>query len=488
MFGIREGSRDNEYIFNSYSCWKRKSRFVEGNSEMDHPNLPEAIQIVDREFDQWMDRLSELISIPSVSGERGDPEALDRAAGWLSDCLKEMGFPVVEVIPTAGNPVIYAEDLGAGAQAMTALIYGHYDVAIVAGGEAWESDPFKGVVRGEHMVGRGATDMKGQIVASLAALEAIRSAGSLPLNLKVLIEGEEEYSPRHLKDFLADHRDRLTADFCLNPDAGMVAPDTPTIVYGLRGNMGLKLRVTGPKAPLHTGLFGGVIHNPIHVLSDLIAKMHDQDGTIAIPGFYNRVREIDDDEREILSRVPVDDDFFIQRSGAPAIWGEKGFTVQERIGARPAINVNKFDTEREQFVIPTEAAAYVSIRLVPDQNPDDVFELVRRFVETNAPETVTWELELMSGYGPAITNRTSVQVSALEEAFKTVWGVEPVFSRDGGGIPAVGWIQEVLGVDSLLTGFASPDDHLHGPNERVHLPTLKKGVKTLVHFFYNLSS
>ncbi|MFA9492126.1 MAG: M20/M25/M40 family metallo-hydrolase [Anaerolineales bacterium] len=455
---------------------------------MSHPKLPEAIQIVDREFDHWMDRLSELISIPSVSGKTGDSEILDRAADWLSTCLKDMDFPVVEVIPTKGNSVVYAEDLSRGTQAMTALIYGHYDVAIVATGDAWESDPFKGVVRGEHMYGRGATDMKGQIIASLAALEAVRGAGPSPLNFKILIEGEEEYSPRHLKEFLSDHRERLAADFCLNSDAGMVAPDTPTIVYGLRGNMGLKLRVRGPKAPLHTGLFGGVIHNPIHALSDLISKMHDQDGAIAIPGFYDTVRDINDEEREVLSRVPVDDDFYIQRSGAPAIWGEQGFNVQERIGARPAINLNKFDTEREQFVIPSEATAYISIRLVPDQNPQDVFELMRRFVETNAPETVTWELELVSGYGPAITERESVYVRALEDAFITVWGGEPVFSRDGGGIPAVGWIQEVLGFDSLLTGFASPDDNLHGPNEKVHLPTLKKGVETLVHFFYNLSS
>ncbi len=455
---------------------------------MDYPLIPEAIQIVYREFDHWVDSLSELISIPSVSGKAGDREVLDRAADWLSACLKDMDFPVVEVIPTEGNSVVYAEDLSAGTQAMTALVYGHYDVAIVATGDEWESDPFKGVIRGENMYGRGATDMKGQIIASLAALEAIRSAGPLPVNLKILIEGEEEYSPRHLKEFLSDHRDRLAADFCLNPDAGMVASNTPTIVYGLRGNMGLKLQVRGPKVPLHTGLFGGVIHNPIHALSDLISKMHDQDGAIAIPGFYDKVLNIDDEEREILSRVPVDDDFYIQRSGAPAIWGEQGFNVQERIGARPAINLNKFDTEREQFVIPAEATAYISIRLVPDQNPEDIFELVRGFVDTNAPETVTWDLELVSGYGPAITERASVHVRGLEEAFRTVWGVDPVFSRDGGGIPAVGWIQEVLGFDSLLTGFASPDDNLHGPNEKVHLPTLKKGVETLVHFFYNLSS
>ena len=451
-------------------------------------SLSKAIKIVNKEFDRWMVLLCELISIPSVSGNTGDRKTLDRAADWLSACLNDMDFPVVEVIPTKGNSVVYAEDLSAGAQAMTALIYGHYDVAIVATGEEWKTDPFKGVVQGENMYGRGATDMKGQIIASLAALDAIRGAGRMPLNFKILIEGEEEYSPRHLKEFLIDHRERLGADFCLNADAGMVAPNTPTIVFGLRGNMGLKLRVKGPKAPLHTGLFGGVIQNPIHVLSELIAKMHDQDGAIAIPDFYDKVRGITNEEREVLARVPVDDEFYIQRSGASALWGEKGFTVQERIGTRPAINLNKFDTERDQFVIPSEATAYISIRLVPDQNPEDIFKLVQRFVETNAPETVTWELDFVSGYGPAITDRTSVPVRALEKAFKTVWGVEPVFSRDGGGIPAVGWIQEVLGVDSLLTGFASPDDNLHGPNEKVHLPTLKKGVETLVHLFYNLNN
>jgi acetylornithine deacetylase/succinyl-diaminopimelate desuccinylase-like protein len=317
-------------------------------------------------------------------------------------------------------------------------------------------------------------------------VEAVRAAGRPPVNLKLMFEGEEENPPRHLQSFLSDHKERLRSDVCLNPDAGMVAPNVPTIVYSLRGHMRSDLTIRGPRQALHTGLFGGVVHNPVHALCELIANMHDEQGRVTIPDFYENVRPLDDEERALLAQVPVDDAFYLQSAGVPQLWGDPSFTAHERVGARPALNVTHFNTERQKIVIPTQASAPIRIRLVPDQTVEEIHEKLRLYISERVPETVEWDLTLESGYGPAYTQRSSPAIKALSRAFEKVWQKPPVFSRDGGGIPAAVWIQEILGVPSLLTGFATPEDGLHGPNERVHLPSLALGVDTLVHFFYEL--
>jgi acetylornithine deacetylase/succinyl-diaminopimelate desuccinylase-like protein len=437
-------------------------------------------------WQEWVKKLKQFIAFPSISGREGDPQGVQGAADWLANTLDALGLEDVAVLATGGNPVVYGEDLRAGDEAPTVLIYGHYDVVEVEPRSDWERDPFQAWVDGERLVGRGATDMKGQIIACLAAVEAVRTDDPPPVNLKLIFEGEEENPPRHLQAFLADQKRRLESDICLNPDAGMVAPNAPTIVYSLRGHMRSDLTVRGPQRALHTGLFGGVVHNPIHALCELIASLHDEHGRVAIPGFYDNVRPLEQDERELLAEAPVDDSFYRASAGVPALWGDPAFSAHERAGARPALNVSHFNTERKKIVIPTHASAPIRIRLVPDQTIEEIHEKLRRYVTENAPETIEWELTLEGGYGPVYTERSSPAIQALHRAFVQVWGKPPVFSRDGGGIPAAVWIQEILGVPSLLTGFATPEDGLHGPNESVHLPSLSRGVTTLVHFFYGL--
>jgi acetylornithine deacetylase/succinyl-diaminopimelate desuccinylase-like protein len=446
-----------------------------------------ALTMSKENWEGWLEKLKAFIAFPSISGKKGNPAAIQEAANWLAEALRQLELDEVEVLPTAGNPVVYAEDLRAGDDAPTVLIYGHYDVVEAEPRIDWESDPFEAEVRGEHLYGRGASDMKGQIIVCLAAVEALRAGGAPPVNLKLLFEGEEENPPRHLQAFLTEQREKLRSDVCLNTDAGMVMPGVPTIVYSLRGNMRCDLIVRGPSQALHTGLFGGVVHNPVHALSELIAGLHDHAGRVTIPDFYENVLPLEDDERALLAQLPVDETFYRKNAGVPALWGDSAYTPHERVGARPAVNVTGFNTEREKVVIPTHAKAAVRIRLVPDQSPEEMHQKLRRYVAENAPPTITWELTFVGGYGPAYTARSSSAIKALSHAFEMVWGTPPLFSRDGGGIPAAVWIEQILGVPSLLTGFASPEDNLHGPNERVHLPSLKRGVETLIHFFYELA-
>jgi acetylornithine deacetylase/succinyl-diaminopimelate desuccinylase-like protein len=449
---------------------------------------PEKVLTAARDnWQTWVERLKQFIAFPSISGREGNPQGIKDAANWLAETLDALGLDDVAVLPTGGNSVVYGADLRAGDGAPTVLIYGHYDVVEVEPRSDWERDPFKAWVDGERLVGRGATDMKGQIIACLAAVEAVRMDDPPPVNLKLMFEGEEENPPRHLQSFLAEQKRRLESDVCLNPDAGMVAPNAPTIVYSLRGHMRSDLTVRGPQRALHTGLFGGVVHNPIHALCELIAGLHDGQGRVTIPGFYDNVRPLEQDERELLAQAPVDDDFYRASAGVPGLWGDPDFSAHERVGARPALNVSHFNTEQKKIVIPTHASAPIRIRLVPDQTIEEIQDKLRRYVFENAPETVEWELTFEGGYGPAYTERDSPAIQALRRAMERVWEKPPVFSRDGGGIPAAVWIQEILGVPSLLTGFATPEDGLHGPNESVHLPSLARGVATLVHFFYELN-
>ncbi len=332
--------------------------------------------------------------------------------------------------------------------------------------------------------------MKGQVIAVLSAIESIQRTSKLPVNVKFILEGEEEIGSPNLTGFLQDHKDRLACDFALNPDAGMIAQDIPTIIYALRGLAYFELRVFGPAHDLHSGIFGGVVHNPAQALCELIAGMHDKNGRITLPGFYDRVRPLPEDERLELARLPMGEEYYQQQTGVSMTWGEAGFTPNERVGARPTLEVNGLlaglTGQGSKTVIPAHAMAKISMRLVPDQDPAEVHQQLLRYLEQNAPKTIRWELTRMAGGPASMSDPHHPATEALAKALEQVWGKRPVYKREGGSVPVVGDMQKILSVDSVLTGFGLPDDNLHAPNEKLHLPTWYKGIEALIHFFYNL--
>jgi len=437
--------------------------------------------------DDVLGELREFLSIPSVSSNPKGHDDIKRAAEWLSERFRTLGLTRVEVLPTAGHPAVYGETLSAGPSAPTVLMYGHYDVQSAAPLGDWDSDPYRPVVRGDNLYARGSADNKGQIMACVAAVQAVMRAGSLPVNVKFVIEGEEELGSPSFAGLLEDHRDLLTGDFVLNPDAGMLGPETPTIYYGLRGMYVCKLRVYGPARDLHSGSYGGVVHNPIHALSHMIAGLHDADGRVMLDGFYDRVRELTAEERAEMAALPRDEASYLEQSGVSKLWGEPGFTPVEREGARPAVDVIHILAGSPKSAIPAEANAIVTARLVPDQDPNEVHEGMMKYLKESIPSTVSWEVQSYEGFPASLTDRNSPGVRALSKAMVEVWGREPLFCRSGGSIAAVGQLQKVLGLDSVLTGFALPDSQMHGPNEKLHLPTWERGIEALVHFLYYLS-
>jgi acetylornithine deacetylase/succinyl-diaminopimelate desuccinylase-like protein len=453
--------------------------------------LTAALSYAQEHKDQFLDELIEFVSIPSVSTDPEKKTEMQRAAQWVANHLLSLGFEKVKILPTARHPVVYGESLKAGSDKPTVLIYGHYDVQPAEPLELWGTPPFEPTQQGENLYGRGASDMKGQVVASLKAVEAYARTGELPINVKFIIEGEEEIGSPNLEKFLAENKDMLSSDFAINPDTGMIGADTPTITYGLRGLAYFELRVTGPEHDLHSGIFGGAVHNPAQVLCELIAGMHDENGRVTLPGYYDPVRSLEDEERAELARLPLNEAFYLEQTGAPELFGETEYTAYERVGARPTLEVNGllsgFTGEGSKTVLPAKAMAKISMRLVPDQNPDEVYEQFKRYLEENAPPTIRWELEDLNQGDAAITDCNMPGVVALSQAMEATWGKKPVYKREGGSVPVVAQMQKILGIESVLTGFGLPDDNLHAPNEKIHLPTFFNGIDTFIRYLDILS-
>lgn len=446
-----------------------------------------ALEHARRNRDATLAQLADFLSIPSVSQRPADMENIKRAAEWISKRLSEIPLGRSEILKTKGNPVVYAEDLSAGPSAPTVLFYGHYDVQSAAPLDAWDNDPYDATIRGDELFARGASDNKGMIMACVAAVQAAASSGSLPVNVKFLIEGEEEIGSVNLADFLRHNRDLLACDFVLNPDVGLLGEDLPTIFYGLRGMFVCRLKIKGPSRDLHSGGYGGVVRNPIHALCELVAGMHDAEGRVVLPRFYDSVRPLTEEEREEMAALPLGEDAYLEQSGVPELWGDKKYAPAERAGARPALDVICVDGGSPKAAIPTEAVAILTVRMVPDQTPQEVRAQLVQHLEAHVPASVGWELEDCEGFPASITDRRAPAVRALANSLESVWGRPPVFHRSGGSIAAVGQMQEILGVDSVLTGFSLPDDRVHGPNEKLHLPTWGRGIQTLVHFLYDLA-
>lgn len=450
------------------------------------PQSP-ALTYLEEHYNRFQAELIELLRIRSISHDPVYKGEMDKAAQWLANKLHSIGINNVEILPTAGHSVIYGDWMNGGASAPTVLIYGHYDVQSPEPLEDWKSPPFEPSIRDENLYSRGASDMKGQTLAAVNGVEAVVKTENLPINIKFLIEGEEEIGSKHLNEFLVTHREKLACDFSLNTDAGgMPDAETPSICYSLRGGAAFVLQIFGPSQDLHSGEYGGVIQNPIHVLSKLIADLHDEYGHVTVPGFYDTVRKLDEQEHAELALLPFNEEFLLKHSGAPTLWGEPQYIPAERIGARPTMEVVQFEAGQPKSAIPAKASARFSFRLVPDQNPNEVHGQFRQYLETNLPPTVTWDLQFIIGNPAVITNRKSPEVIAMRNALQAIFGKGPIFQRSGGGIGAVLMFKEILGVDSVLTGFSLFDDNFHGPNEKLHLPTWKKGMAALVHFFHNL--
>lgn len=454
------------------------------------PRLESALDFARRHEQDLIDRCVELLAIPSISTlpeHRGD---VARAAQWLVDELHRIGIERADVMETPGLPLVYAQTAQVSDRP-TVLVYGHFDVQPTDPIKEWDSDPFDATLRGEELFARGSSDMKCSLLAFLQAVEAFQDDGDLPVNLKFLLEGEEEVGSPSLPEFIRQHRDLLRADVAVNCDGETHAPTQPSICYALRGLAYFEIEVHGAKQDLHSGVFGGSLHNPAQALCELLAGMHDEDGRVTLPGFYDTVRPLDDDERAALARVPLVDEEWRAMAGVPALWGETGYTLVERLGARPTLEVNGlvsgFTGEGAKTVLPAKALAKVSMRLVADQEPDAIEGQLRAYVEEHAPETVTWEIRNLGCAPGAITARDSREMRAAQRALHDSFGAEPFFKREGGSVPVVGIMQQELGVDSIIIGFRLPDSNMHGPNEKQHVPTLCKGVEALIRLMLNLA-
>ena len=429
-----------------------------------------------------LDELSGWLRIPSVSTLSQHKADVERAAGWLSQKMTAIGLQNVEVIQSGGHPIVYGDWLHAADDAPTVLIYGHYDVQPVDPLELWTSPPFEPTVRGEDLFARGASDDKGQLFAHVAAVEALlETFGKLPVNVKFLVEGEEEVGSPALTTYLPAETEKLAADVCLISDTHILSPEQPMIIYGLRGVWAGEISVQGPSQDLHSGMFGGAVHNPNQALCALLARLHDSAGRITVPGFYDDVETLTEKERTALAQVPYDESVLLQETGVPAAWGEDGFTVTERIGARPTLEINGmwggFIGDGFKTVIPAEAHAKVSCRLVPDQESSEIGPMIEQFLRQIAPPTVEVTVNTLQHAPATVVPLDVPEMQAAASAYARVFGTEPVFSREGGSIPIATIVQETLGIPILFMGFGLPDDNLHAPNEKLHLPNFYRGIR-----------
>jgi acetylornithine deacetylase/succinyl-diaminopimelate desuccinylase-like protein len=435
----------------------------------------------------FLDQLFDLIRIPSISTLPEHAVDVKRAADWLVSDMKRIGLQNAEAIATAGHPIVYGEWMDAGASAPTLLVYGHYDVQPAEMVDGWTSDPFEPVVREDgYIYARGSIDDKGQVFAHLKAVESLlASENKLPVNIKFLIEGEEEISSAHLAEFVNNNVERLKSDVCVISDTGMDDIEKPEICYALRGLVYMELHIRGPAVDMHSGA-GGTVHNPAQAISEIIAQLHHPDGSVNVPGFYDDVLLLDSQERETLNKHALGDDYWLELTGIPMAWGEPGYTLVERMGARPTLEINGllsgFTGPGAKTVLPAKAMAKISCRLVANQKAQRIYELLRDHIANITPPTVHSELTLLHTGEAAYTDLKAPSIQAAIAAFKHGWGGDPIFTRSGGSIPIVADFQDKLGVPVVLLGFGVGDG-AHGPDERFMVEAFHRGVKTAICFY-----
>ncbi|HOK09533.1 MAG TPA: dipeptidase [Candidatus Hydrogenedens sp.] len=448
-----------------------------------------SLSYVDEHWNDFVYSLKEFVSIPSISTLSENKKDVLRTAQWLMHYFKKLDFHRVELIETDMHPLVFAEYKPPNPVA-TLLIYGHYDVQPADPESEWLTKPFEPTIKGDYIYGRGVSDMKGQLLAQMSATEAWLAHNTLPLHLKYILEGEEEIGSPSMQLVLRKYKDLLKADVALNCDAGIFAPTIPAITYGLRGLTYFELELKGPKQDLHSGLYGGTIRNPLHVLCELIAKMHDEQGRVTLPHFYEHVRPLSEEERTLLAEIPHSDDEWKNITGMSHLYGEAGYSTIERVGARPTLEINGiiggFTGEGAKTVLPSKARAKISTRIVPDQEPEKIETYLREFLQTHCPPEIKWNLILHSCAPPALMNLKSSYMKSAVNALEKEFGRKPIFRREGGSVPVVAWLQQYLGIDSIMLGFALPDDGIHGPNEHQNLPLLKKGIRVYLNFYNEL--
>jgi acetylornithine deacetylase/succinyl-diaminopimelate desuccinylase-like protein len=433
---------------------------------------------------RFVAELTEFLRFPSVSSDVKHRRDVRACASWLAQQLRSIGLQRVEVIRTSGNPLVYAS-WRANRRAPTLLIYGHYDVVPADPSGQWKTPPFSPTVKGEDIYARGACDDKGQLLCHVKALECfLRTRGALPLNVKCIFEGEEEIGSANMLRFVEQHKAALRADAAVISDTKMQGPDQPAISYAQRGGLRAELMVRGPKEELHSGSFGGAVLNPIQALCEVIAGLHDERGRVAIPGFYEGVRAWGDGEREYMARVGPTDEKMLRAAHVEQGWGEAGYTAYERTTIRPALTLNGISGghagEGSKGVIPEMATAKLSFRLVPDQDPRRIAALFREHVARLCPAGVRCSVQLEAPTAPVVVDRRHPAVRTAAAAYSKGFGRAPVFLRSGGSIPVASAFQELLGIPVVLMGFGLPDDRIHGPNEKFHLPNFYRGIESSI--------
>ena len=449
------------------------------------------IELIEKDENRYLEELKEFVRIPSISA---DPEKVDKmidCANWVKGQLDNMGMENTEIIETKRHPSVYGEWCKAEGKP-TILIYGHYDVQPVDPVDLWDSPPFEPTVKNGGLYGRGTVDDKGQILLHMKAVEAhLQAEGKLPINIKFLVEGEEEVGSVNLVPLIKDNLEKLKADLILISDSSMFAKGMPSICYGLRGISYFELRVKGTNGDLHSGSFGGAVINPANALARIIAKLKDEKGRILIPGIYDDVLPLTDEERKVFANLPHDDEKYRKMLGAPELFGEEGYSTLERVWARPCLDVNGiisgYTGEGAKTVIPAKASAKISLRLVPNQTPDRVEELFRKYIEEIAPPSVEVEIETLHGGMPYISPIDNPIFDSVREALKKGFKADTVAIREGGSIPIVTDFTELLKSPVILIGFGLPDENAHAPNEWIDLENYQKGILSMAYLYEGLA-
>ena len=455
--------------------------YISENREKTEPLYSEA---------QLVRQLRQLIAFPSISTDKRYAGAVKDCATWLAEHLKTVGLHNVTVFPTRLHPIVYAERIE-NPSLPTLLIYGHYDVQPVEPLKAWTVPPFEGVIKGDKLYGRGASDDKGQFFTHIKAVEQIlKMDKKLPVNVKILLEGEEEIGSPNLSEFIDKHRQLLRSDWAVLSDTNMISADQPSLTYALRGSLSVEIAVDGPRAELHSGNFGGAVYNPLQALCELVAKLHDRSGRITVPGFYDAVKPVSPEERAYLLQRATPDSQLIQEAKVKMGWGETGFSLYERTTIRPSLSINGltggYQGEGVKSVVPPSASAKLNFRLVPDQNPHQIETLLKQYVRALTPPQVKTNVTAQLHAMPYTVPLSHPVLKAAKRAYQKGFGKSAVLQRSGGTIPVVSLFEKLLNIPTVLMGFGLPDDGKHGPDEFLHLPTFRRGIQTSMAFMREL--